>query len=216
MRVFCRKVEAFVAEDGKQYIFDAEAKKWVTPEDKIEEDLQALREAVGESREDHEAAPEMKTKKKDPSTKQNSSGDRASENGTNPRPGNSENAFETANHGDPTATDSATTQAAADPTSGDLKKRKKKKKKSEKWQKSKNKTWVYVNGLPLDITVQEVHDHFAKCGVIQQDLVTTTPRIKLYENKQFGGLNVRSPLCSLFVIVWIVIRSHNYCVCVWL
>ena len=65
-----------------------------------------------------------------------------------------------------------------------------KKKKSDKWKRSKTNTWVYVNGLPLDVTVREVHDHFAKCGVIQADVVTGDPRIKLYHNKESGGLNV--------------------------
>ncbi|KAF1327043.1 Rna-binding protein, partial [Globisporangium splendens] len=177
------KVEAFVAEDGKQYIFDAEGKKWVTPEDKIEEDLQALRDAAGDSKEDHEAAQEAKHKKKNQASK-NNGGD-----GLNKE--NENGATSAANNGESIKAGSAISSAENADNAEQKKPKKKKKKKSEKWQKSKNKTWVYVNGLPLDVTVQEVHDHFAKCGVIQQDLVTSTPRIKLYENKEFGGLNVR-------------------------
>ena len=30
-------------------------------------------------------------------------------------------------------------------------------------------TWVYVSGLPSDITLDELKEHFAKCGVIATD-----------------------------------------------
>lgn len=202
----CRKVEAFVAEDGKQYIFDSEAKKWITPEDKIEEDLEALREAVGETKADHEAAQELKKKKQQ--LKQNNNKGNANNvavaQETKPSAAESKN---TAGLSTDDGVDIADTSVSgAEPSAGnengnaDEKKRKKKKKNSEKWKKSKNRTWVYVNGLPLDVTVQEVHDHFAKCGVVQQDLVAGAPRIKLYENKEFGGLNVRIRLCRLVAV----------------
>lgn len=199
---WCRKVEAFEAEDGKQYIFDTEAKKWVTPEDKIEEDLEALREVTGETKVDFEAAQELKRKKHQ--LKSNG------KNGSHASIGakHDEGADDTAS---PASTSAGASHAAekkaadevasSDPSNSDEKRRRKKKKKSEKWQKSKTKTWVYVNGLPLDVTIQEVHDHFAKCGVIQQDLVAGTPRIKLYENKEFGGLNVR-PTLRVGRLVW--------------
>uniref|UniRef100_K3WEI1 RRM domain-containing protein n=1 Tax=Globisporangium ultimum (strain ATCC 200006 / CBS 805.95 / DAOM BR144) TaxID=431595 RepID=K3WEI1_GLOUD len=185
------KVEAFVAEDGKQYIFDTEGKKWVTPEDKIEEDLQALREAAGESKEDHEVAQEVKQKKKNQANK-NNGGD-----GVNKENENENDTTAAADNGESAKIASTASSADSTDNAEQRKPKKKKKKKSEKWQRSKNKTWVYVNGLPLDITVQEVHDHFAKCGVIQQDLVTSTPRIKLYENKEFGGLNGDGSVCYM-------------------
>lgn len=162
-------VEAFVAEDGKQYVFDGESNKWITPEEKIEDDLAVLREVAGEL-----------------DQKLGGAG------GGNPP---------TAVNGKQPAFD-PTGMPVAEPLDGDAlnagstdadanqKKRKKKKKKGDKWKATKKNTWVYVNGLPLDVTVQEVHDFFSKCGVIQQDVTTGEPRIKLYKNKEFGGLNV--------------------------
>ncbi|ORY66357.1 uncharacterized protein BCR38DRAFT_429988 [Pseudomassariella vexata] len=51
-------------------------------------------------------------------------------------------------------------------------------------------TAVYVTGLPLDVTVDEVHDAFSrKCGVIAEEIDSGRPRIKLYtdDNGQFKG-----------------------------
>eukprot|EP00644_Phytophthora_capsici_P010679 jgi/Phyca11/526311/estExt2_fgenesh1_pm.C_PHYCAscaffold_90028 len=121
---------ALVAEDGREYVYDAESKTYVTPEDKIEEELASLQQAMNE--------------------------EKAKENDTAEE-----------------------------------------KKKTDKWKKSKKNTWVYMNGLPLDVTVQEVHDHFAKCGVIQPDIVTGKPRIKLYQNKETGGLNGDGSVCYM-------------------
>lgn len=42
-------------------------------------------------------------------------------------------------------------------------------------------TAVYVTGLPVDATVDEVHDVFSrKCGVIAEEIDSGNPRIKLY------------------------------------
>ncbi|KAI0404794.1 hypothetical protein F4802DRAFT_597731 [Xylaria palmicola] len=42
-------------------------------------------------------------------------------------------------------------------------------------------TAVYVTGLPLDVTVDEVHDVFSrKCGVVAEEIDSGRPRIKLY------------------------------------
>lgn len=172
-----RKVEAFVAEDGKQYVFDSDAKKWVTPADKIEEDLEGLRGVA----EPPSLLPTDETITS--SSRSNGAG--------------------SALKGD---TEDAEALALEPETQSEEKTKKtKKKKKSDKWQKAKSRTWVYVNGLPLDVTVQEVHDHFVKCGVVQQDLVTGVPRIKLYENRAFGGLNVRPPQEDS---VWVSIDSR--------
>uniref|UniRef100_H3HCJ4 RRM domain-containing protein n=1 Tax=Phytophthora ramorum TaxID=164328 RepID=H3HCJ4_PHYRM len=148
--------DALVAEDGKRYVFDAESKTYVTPEDKIEDELASLQQAMVEA--------DAKKERVD-------------------QPRGKENNMEA-------AAEVAEAEAA--------KMRKKKKKKNKnKWKKSKSNTWVYVNGLPLDITVQEVHDHFAKCGVIQSDIGTGEPRIKLYENKESSGLNGDGTVCYM-------------------
>lgn len=54
-------------------------------------------------------------------------------------------------------------------------KRKKKKKKGF----SKAQTWVYVTGLPSDVTVAELEEHFRKVGVIAVD-ADMLPKIKIY------------------------------------
>ncbi|TVY48180.1 Splicing factor U2AF-associated protein [Lachnellula occidentalis] len=44
-------------------------------------------------------------------------------------------------------------------------------------------TAIYVTGLPLDVTVEEVRDVFSrKCGVIAEEIDSGKPRIKLYTN----------------------------------
>lgn len=131
------QVKIVTAEDGKQYVYDTESRQWLTPDQRIEDELQALVDL-------HDTK--------------------------NPEQANDE--------------------------SGDVKKPKKKKKKrkkaSDKWVDTKQNTWVYVTGLHNDTTEEELAQVFAKCGVIQTDLRTGKPRIKLYRNKDTGILNVCS------------------------
>ncbi|AEO53410.1 hypothetical protein MYCTH_2294700 [Thermothelomyces thermophilus ATCC 42464] len=54
----------------------------------------------------------------------------------------------------------------------------------------KQNTAVYVTGLPLDATVEEVAELFSrKCGVIAEEIDSGRPRIKMYtdENGNFKG-----------------------------
>ncbi|KAF0697518.1 Aste57867_11828 [Aphanomyces stellatus] len=167
---------AIVAEDGKEFIYDAETRKWVTPEDKIRDELDDLAEA----REvfDDEAPVVKKTV--------------TAKNVTDPSP---TTATTTSPSPAAAAADVGSTDAAPDVNP---KKRKKSKKKSKsRWTASKTKTWVYINGLPLDITVDEVSEHFTKCGVIQKDLHTDEPKIKLYRNKDTGHLNGDGAVCYM-------------------
>lgn len=48
---------------------------------------------------------------------------------------------------------------------------------------------VYVTGIPLDTTVDEMKEVFTKCGVIMEDISTGEPKIKLYkqENGELKG-----------------------------
>lgn len=44
---------------------------------------------------------------------------------------------------------------------------------------------MYVTGLPLDVTVDEVHELFSsKCGVIAEEIDSGAPRIKLYTDSE--------------------------------
>jgi RNA recognition motif-containing protein len=48
---------------------------------------------------------------------------------------------------------------------------------------SKNSAkWIYVTNLPLDATEAEIAAHFSKAGVIELDVMTQKPRIKLYKD----------------------------------
>ncbi|PVU94394.1 hypothetical protein BB559_003017 [Furculomyces boomerangus] len=43
---------------------------------------------------------------------------------------------------------------------------------------------VYVTGLPLDVTEDEVEEVFKKCGTIMPDIITGKPRIKVYRDEK--------------------------------
>jgi hypothetical protein len=51
--------------------------------------------------------------------------------------------------------------------------------KKKRRKKSKN-TWVYVTGLPSDVTEHEISSHFSKVGLIEMNPIDQLPRIKVY------------------------------------
>mmetsp|Transcript_33783 Transcript_33783/g.73845 ORF Transcript_33783/g.73845 Transcript_33783/m.73845 type:complete len:467 (-) Transcript_33783:320-1720(-) len=60
-----------------------------------------------------------------------------------------------------------------------------KEKKAATWFELKNNTSVYVTGLPLDVTIEEICEVFGKCGIIKDD-VNGNPRVKIYRDKATG------------------------------
>ncbi|KAJ2354644.1 hypothetical protein IWW50_003796, partial [Coemansia erecta] len=48
--------------------------------------------------------------------------------------------------------------------------------------RKKENTSIYVTGLPLDTTEDEVAEFFSQCGTIMPDILTNAPRVKLYRN----------------------------------
>ena len=50
-----------------------------------------------------------------------------------------------------------------------LKRKRYQENKKKKWFESKNHTYVYVQNLPKDITVNELSTYFKKCGVLKLD-----------------------------------------------
>lgn len=45
-------------------------------------------------------------------------------------------------------------------------------------------TAIYVSGLPVDTTIDELVAHFSKCGIIMDEILTGKPRIKLYYDEE--------------------------------
>jgi len=41
-------------------------------------------------------------------------------------------------------------------------------------------TFIYIQGLPNDITKEELKEYFTRCGVMRLDAVTGEPQIKVY------------------------------------
>ena len=60
--------------------------------------------------------------------------------------------------------------------------KKKAAKKKGGWDKNAGKCWIYVEGLPSDVTVDELLDHFGKCGVVAVDAESNQPKVKIYRD----------------------------------
>lgn len=61
--------------------------------------------------------------------------------------------------------------------------RSKKKSKPPKVPIERKNTAVYVTSLPHDVTLDEVHQVFSRCGVIAEEIDSGQPRIKLYQSE---------------------------------
>lgn len=55
--------------------------------------------------------------------------------------------------------------------------------KKQKWQENRQNTFVYAQGLPSDITLEELLEFFKKCGRLAKD-PQGEPKIKLYLDKE--------------------------------
>ena len=55
-----------------------------------------------------------------------------------------------------------------------------KEKKKQKWYNSRINSCVYIQGLPKDITRQEVVDFFGRAGILRLDPETGQEKVKLY------------------------------------
>ena len=64
------------------------------------------------------------------------------------------------------------------------KRKRKRVNKKAKWKKPKDNTYVYVQGLPEDTSVEEVAKFFGKFGVLRPDEADGKPKIKLYTDTE--------------------------------
>ena len=64
------------------------------------------------------------------------------------------------------------------------KRKRKRVNKKAKWKKPKDNTYVYVQGLPQDTSVEEVAKFFGKFGVLRPDEADGKPKIKLYTDTE--------------------------------
>jgi hypothetical protein len=70
-----------------------------------------------------------------------------------------------------------------------------KKRKKANFSKGNAKKWVYVTNLPLDCTAEELARHFGKAGVLELDVSTHLPRVKLYRDAGSGLLKGDASVC---------------------
>mmetsp|Transcript_12128 Transcript_12128/g.17975 ORF Transcript_12128/g.17975 Transcript_12128/m.17975 type:complete len:392 (+) Transcript_12128:174-1349(+) len=63
-------------------------------------------------------------------------------------------------------------------------KTKKRKRKKPKFSAKSARNWIYVTGLPLDTTEEELSKYFSKVGIIDIDPESLKPKIKLYRHKK--------------------------------
>lgn len=75
------------------------------------------------------------------------------------------------------------------------KRKAKKKKAGDTWEENKKKNlWIYVTGLPTDITLEEIKNHFSKVGIFALNPLNQQPKIKLYKDEQ-GNLKGDCSIC---------------------
>ena len=55
---------------------------------------------------------------------------------------------------------------------------------NKKAKAEKSNTAIYVTSIPLDATLEEIHDEFKRYGIIAEEIDSNRPRIKMYTDEQ--------------------------------
>ena len=55
-------------------------------------------------------------------------------------------------------------------------------KKKEKWYNARINTFIYISGLPFDISEEELKEFVCKAGVLRVDPKTGKEKLKLYKD----------------------------------
>ena len=149
--------KSFVADNGISYVWDDVENDWVEADDDDDVD------DVNDNDDDAVQAKELKL----PSNKRTHDLDEDDENDDNTTTNPSNNGIITKDDED---------------GSKDNSKEKKKRRNKKKHKKLPN-TWVYVTGLPSDVSVEEIKDHFSKVGLIALSPYDQQAKIKIYREE---------------------------------
>ena len=138
-------IKTYIADNGVKYIWDDEEQDWVVDDN----DDDASMEDTNTNTTSTTAAAGTTTTKDD--------------NKTNKKRKASNNENDTVESDDEGEEgDSGNTTGDPGNTTGDTGNNKPKKKRNKKKPKKGPNTWVYITGLPPDITAEEIKDHFSK------------------------------------------------------
>lgn len=162
--------QSFKADDGVKYKWDDEEQDWVEDSEPDEEDNLQLGNSDDDSDEDENGDHEdiVKTKKKNGRKEVDNS--------------KQLNALDTL------VTDSSEAALQSAPTQ-------KRKRKSNKNKKKKGPSnWIYINGLPHNITTEEIKDHFSKVGLIAISPLDQQPKLRIYFDEE-GNCKGDCSLC---------------------
>lgn len=162
-----RKV--FTADDGKRYAWDEQEEQWVETDEK---------ETGGDGHDDAEQSGAAVAAAAGGGVGASQEADLAALVGKKRCNGEDEDSEEEEEAaGAPAA---AAAAGAAEGAAAEKPKRKRSKRKSKKGPN----TWIYVCGLPSDVTFEEIKDHFSKVGLIAISPYDQQPRIKIYRDPE--------------------------------
>ncbi|RYF88373.1 MAG: DUF4339 domain-containing protein [Chitinophagaceae bacterium] len=104
--------------------------------------------------------------------------------------------------GDENNTKTLHTNPAPNPSTKPTQKRRKKKRKVSP------STWIYITGLPEDISYEEIKTHFSKVGLIDLSPIDQQPRIKIYIDSD-GKCKGDAVLCYFSEVSFYI---HHICI----
>lgn len=155
-----RNKKSFVADDGARYKWDEEEQDWVVDDGDGDGDGD-MEADEGNKEDDEESEGEYTAKKRH---------------------------LDNSDDEDPDEFVSGqSAEGSATHLTEDPQKNKKKRKPRKKRHKGPN-TWIYVDGLPADITIEEIKDHFSKVGLIAISPFDQQPRIKIYTEAEDSNI----------------------------
>lgn len=137
-------IKTYIADNGVKYIWDDEEQDWVVDDN----DDDASMEDTNTNTTSTRAAGTTTTKDDQKSNKKRKASN------------NENDTVESDDEGE--EGDSGNTTGDPGNTTGDTGNNKPKKKRNKKKTKKGPNTWVYITGLPPDITAEEIKDHFSK------------------------------------------------------